>query len=95
MNNLALMRNCPAGWGWGIVQGRSNWMPGYYSKYFHAFLAHQSQRLTGELIGYPWSGVRPLSVRPQFQTSSPLKPLGQSKPNFMWSLLGKGEQKFI
>ena len=30
-----------------------------------------------------------------FQTSSPLKPLGQSKPNFMWSLLGKGERKFV
>ena len=30
-----------------------------------------------------------------FQRSSSLKPLGQSKPNFMWSLLGKGEQKFI
>ena len=27
------------------------------------FLAHLSQRLIGELIGYPWSGVRP-SVRP-------------------------------
>ena len=26
------------------------------------FLAHLSQRLIGELIGYPWSGVRP-SVR--------------------------------
>ena len=25
------------------------------------------------------------------QTSSSLKPLGQSKPNFMWSILGKGE----
>ena len=49
----------------------------------------------GELIVYPCSGVRPSSVRPQFQTSSPLKPLGQSKPNFMWSLLGKGERKFI
>ena len=23
------------------------------------------------------------------------KPLGQSKPNFMWSLIGKGERKFI
>ena len=23
-------------------------------------------------------------VRQQFQTSSPLKPLGKSKPNFMW-----------
>ena len=27
------------------------------------FLAHLSQRRIGELIGYPWSGVRP-SVRP-------------------------------
>ena len=26
------------------------------------FLAHLSQRLIGELIGYPWSGVRPSSV---------------------------------
>ena len=39
----------------------------------------------------------PLSVRrrPQFQSSSSLKPLGQSKPNFMWSILRKEEQKFI
>ena len=69
---------------------------------FVLFLAHRSRRLTGELIGYPWirrpsSSVRPSSVvvRSHFQTSSPLKPLGQSKPNFMWSLLGKGERKFI
>ena len=27
---------------------------------------------------------RPSVRRPQFQRSSPLKPLGQSKPNFMW-----------
>ena len=62
-----------------------------------AFLAHLSRRLTGELIGYPWirrlSVCRP-SVRSHFQTS-PLKPLGQSKPNFMWSLLGEGERKFV
>ena len=38
--------------------------------------------------------IRPASVH-HFQRSSPLKPLGQSKPNFMWSLLGKGERKFI
>ena len=31
---------------------------------------------------------------PGLDTSS-LKRLGQSKPNFMWSLLGKGEGKFI
>ena len=29
------------------------------------------------------------------ETSSPLKPLGQSKPKFIWSILGKGERKFI
>ena len=58
------------------------------------FLAHLSQRLIGELIGYQWSGIRPSSVRPssvrrkQFQTSSSPKPLGRSKPNFMWSVLG-------
>ena len=27
------------------------------------FLAHLSRRLVGELIVYPWSGVRPSSVR--------------------------------
>ena len=30
-----------------------------------------------------------------FQTSSPLKPLGRLKPNFIWSLLGTGERKFV
>ena len=47
----------------------------------------------GEIIVYPFSGVCNCG-RQQFQKSSPLKPLGQSKPNFMWSLLGKGEQEF-
>ena len=37
---------------------------------------------------------RPSSVH-NVQTSSPLKALGQSMSNFMWSLLGKGEQTFI
>ena len=54
----------------------------------------------GELLVYPCSGVRRCCRRcrrrrQQFQTSSPLKPLGQSTPNFMLSLLRKGEQKFI
>ena len=46
----------------------------------------------------PASVPCPSVVRPSvhhFQRSSSLKPLGQSKPNFMWSLLGKGERKFI
>ena len=47
-------------------------------------LAHLSRRLTGELIVYPCSVVR-------FQRSFS-KPLGQSKPNFMWIILGKGER---
>ena len=35
--------------------------------YFHNFLAHLSRRLTGELIVYPCSGVRPsLSVHPSY-----------------------------
>ena len=42
----------------------------------------------GELMAYPWSGCCS-----QFQTSSPLKSLRQSKPNFISSLLGKG--KFV
>ena len=29
---------------------------------YDRFLAHLSQRLIGELIGYSWSGVRPSSV---------------------------------
>ena len=28
------------------------------------------------------------------EISSPLKPLGQSKPNFIWSILGKGESLY-
>ena len=46
------------------------------------FLAHLSQRLIGELIGYPWSGVRP---------STMLKHLLQNRlpdQSQMWSLLG-------
>ena len=38
--------------------------------------------------------VTPASVRQQFQTSSPLKPLGQLNSNFTWRLLRTREQKF-
>ena len=42
----------------------------------------------------PASVFRP-SVRQHFQTSSPLKPLGQLNSNFIWRLLRMGEQKFV
>ena len=62
------------------------------------FLALLSRRLTGELLVYPCSiviVVVVVVVVHTFQASSPLKPLGQSKPNFMWSILRKGERKFV
>ena len=40
-------------------------------KIFKGFLAHLSRRLIGELIVYPWSGVRRPSVRP---SSSVVRP---------------------
>ena len=49
---------------------------------------------SGELIVYPCSGVHCRDRGQQFQTSS-LKPLGQSKPNVLWSLLGKGQKVYI
>ena len=45
--------------------------------------------------GWPCSGVRPSSSSVVVHRSSPMKPLDQSKPNFMWSILRKGERKFI
>ena len=64
------------------------------------FLAHLSWRLIGELIVYQWlrrpSSVRPSSVvRQHFQTSSPLKLLGQLNSHFIWRLLRMGERKFV
>ena len=63
-----------------------------------------SPELMGELIVYqslwrPSVVYRPssicLSVRPQFQTSSPLKPLGQLNSNYIWRLLRTRERKFV
>ena len=36
-----------------------------------------------------------MCVCQHFQTSPPLKLLGRLKPNFIWSLLGTGERKFV
>ena len=58
------------------------------------FFTHLSRRLRGELLVYQWLW-RPSSVRQHFQTSSPLKPLGQLNSNFIWRLLRTGEQKFV
>ena len=58
-----------------------------------SFLAHLSRRLMGELIVY--QSLRRPSVRQHFQTSSPLKPLGQLNSNFIWRLLRTREQKFV
>ena len=43
------------------------WRPSWSCDQQHVirFLAHLSRRLIGELIVYPWSGVRCPSVRPQ------------------------------
>ena len=52
-----------------LVQGEREKCKSFMFKYcqkpdldiFICLLAHLSQRLIGELIGYPWSGVRPSS----------------------------------
>ena len=43
------------------------------------FLAHLSRRLTGELIVYPCSGVRPSSVRPSVHPSSTISKIFSSE----------------
>ena len=62
-----------------------------------SLLAHRAQWWAYR-IGSPLSSicvcVCMCVVCQHFQTS-PLKPLGRLKPNFIWSLLGTGEQKFV
>ena len=53
-----------------------------------------AEGLWGSLLYTSHSGVRPLSVRPQFQTSS-LKPLGQLNSNFIWRLLRTQERSLF
>ena len=57
-------------------------------------LAHLSRRLMGSLLYTSHSGVRLLSVCPEFQTSS-LKPLGQLNSNFIWRLLWTQERSLF
>ena len=56
------------------------------NKLLGGLLAHLSRRLIDELVGYPWSGVRPSSsvgVVHNAQTFFSPKALGQSKPDCM------------
>ena len=50
------------------------------------FFSSPEPKAPGELLGWEGSVVRPSSVRPQFQTTSPLKLLGQLQLNFISGL---------
>ena len=68
----------------------------YISKY-QLFLAHLSQRLKGELIGYSWSGIRPSSsVRcKQFHTSSSPNRWPDQSQILCRVSLGRGNESFF
>ena len=57
-------------------------------------LVQQRQIQTSEWQWIPMVR-RPAVVVHNAQTSSSLKPLSRSKPNFMWSLFWKGKRKFV
>ena len=69
------------------------------------FLAHLSQRLIGELIGYPWSGVRGSSSWSSWssstisnifssETASPIKAKFYNQSQILYGA-SLGERKFI
>ena len=60
---------------------------------FHLMFVHKTF-ISLYVSLYPYTVVVVVVVS-YFQTSSPPKPLGQSKPNFMVSFLEKGEPKFV
>ena len=63
---------------------KQNW--GLCSLTLHNFLPHLSHSI-------PVTG--PASVRQRFQTSSPLRPLGQLNSNFIWRLLRTWKRKVV
>ena len=81
---------------WSVIDLSSIWPSSSkmltYS-YTALLLAHLSRRL---MWGISIARLRRPSVgRPHFQTTSPLKPLGRLGSNFICSILGQGEQKFM
>ena len=83
---------CKEAWSLGICVLWQKYM--YKVQDRCVFLAHLSRRLMGEPIVYQ-SLRRPSVLRPQSQTSSPLKSLGQLTSNFIWRLLRTRERNFV
>ena len=59
---ISELQSYPFIWDFGWVMILS--LCSIFTSSFSLFLAHLSQRLIGELIGYSWSGVCPSSVGP-------------------------------
>ena len=71
-----------------LVIPRNRWLCLNMTEKLFTGTLNNNQNKTKIMVG------RPSVVIHNAQRSSP-KLLGRSKPNFMWSLLGKGEQKFV
>ena len=52
------------------------------------FMFMKKKLSPGGCLSLPWGYIHVYDHN--VQTSSPLKPLGQSKPNFMWRIIKKG-----
>ena len=71
-------------------------IPGDILSFLLPLFSSPEPKAPGELI--VWAGFvvrRPSVVRPQFQTTSPLKLLGRLQPNFIYSLQGLEERKVL
>ena len=86
---LNLLRKMGVTYAISIVQ----WILGIFIS--ENILAHLSRRLRWAIVITPRPSSVRLSVRSHFWTTSPLKSLGQISSNFMWSLVLKGDWKFV
>ena len=79
---------------WGMIQA-TEWK--FYSTYFISFFSSPEPKAHWWANSIPVTpaSVRPSVVRQHFQTSSPLKLLGQLNSYFIWRLLRMGERKFV